>query len=803
LVKNIKFYDLMTPDSKLKTRKIQNVIILGSGVMGSQIAAHCVNAGLKVRLLDLKSDDPHRPDKVAEESIQKLVKMNPPPLALSEWSDRIVTGNFEDHLEWIADADWVCEVIVERMDIKKEMMAKIEKVRRQGTIVSSNTSGLPISLISEDLSDEFKAHFLGTHFFNPPRYMKLLEIIPTVSTDADVVKYMARFCEKILGKGVVLCKDTPNFIANRIGVFSMASMMPWFFEGEFRAEEIDFLTGTLTGYSKAATFRTADMAGLDVLNNVAENLYPAVPNDERREIFKLHDTFKKMVESGAHGNKKGHGFYRKVKGEKGIDYHVVNPESLEYEPQQEVKFESAEKAKKEFKSSGERLKYLVNRDDKAGKFLWEIHCDLLLYAANRIPEITESAEAIDRAMQWGFNWELGPFQRWDAIGVKDSVKRMEEEGRMVPDSVKEMIKSGRQSFYMEDGSIYNLATGKVEQLSPPAEGAVTVAALRRNNSEIWGNKSAGLYDMGDGVALFEFRTRQQTLGFELVQSVDKAAETVKKEFDAMVIGHDNENFSYGANLTEAGHVLQRGDFGKIKEAVENFQRVAVGLRYQPFPVICAVSGRCFGGGVEFMMHCDKVVAHHELYCGLVELGVGLIPAGGGTKELLLRLMARVKEEEDADPLPYLKNAFKTIGMAKVSDSAQQARKIGYLRETDMIVMHRDLLLPIAKQQARAMADSGYRPPVEPKIKLLGKTGKSVLDVMVYNMTEARWASPYDKVLAGKVAGILTGGDLSEPQDVPESYVLKLEREAILECFKDERTHKRMEHMLNTGKPLRN
>ncbi|TVQ05568.1 MAG: 3-hydroxyacyl-CoA dehydrogenase/enoyl-CoA hydratase family protein [Balneolaceae bacterium] len=793
----------MTPDSKLKTRKIQNVIILGSGVMGSQIAAHCVNAGLKVRLLDLKSDDPHRPDKVAEESIQKLVKMNPPPLALSEWSDRIVTGNFEDHLEWIADADWVCEVIVERMDIKKEMMAKIEKVRRQGTIVSSNTSGLPISLISEDLSDEFKAHFLGTHFFNPPRYMKLLEIIPTVSTDADVVKYMARFCEKILGKGVVLCKDTPNFIANRIGVFSMASMMPWFFEGEFRAEEIDFLTGTLTGYSKAATFRTADMAGLDVLNNVAENLYPAVPNDERREIFKLHDTFKKMVESGAHGNKKGHGFYRKVKGEKGIDYHVVNPESLEYKPQQEVKFESAEKAKKEFKSSGERLKYLVNRDDKAGKFLWEIHCDLLLYAANRIPEITESAEAIDRAMQWGFNWELGPFQRWDAIGVKDSVKRMEEEGRTVPDSVKEMIKSGRQSFYMEDGSIYNLASGKVEQLSPPAEGAVTVAALRRNNSEIWGNKSAGLYDMGDGVALFEFRTRQQTLGFELVQSVDKAAEIVKREFDAMVIGHDNENFSYGANLTEAGHVLLRGDFGKIKEAVENFQRVAVGLRYQPFPVIGAVSGRCFGGGVEFMMHCDKVVAHHELYCGLVELGVGLIPAGGGTKELLLRLMARVKEEEDADPLPYLKDAFKTIGMAKVSDSAQQARKIGYLRETDMIVMHRDLLLAIAKQQARAMADSEYRPPVEPKIKLLGKTGKSVLDVMVYNMTEARWVSPYDKVLAGKVAEIMTGGDLSEPQEVPESYVLKLEREAILECFKDERTHKRMEHILKTGKPLRN
>jgi 3-hydroxyacyl-CoA dehydrogenase len=614
---------------------------------------------------------------------------------------------------------------------------------------------------------------------------------------------MTRFCEKILGKGTVLCKDTPNFIANRIGVFSMAAMMPWFFDGKFRAEEIDFLTGTLTGYSKAATFRTADMAGLDVINHVSENLYPAIPDDERREVFKLPEAFQKMVEKGAHGNKKGHGFYRKVKSEKGKEYQVVNPKTLEYESQENVEFDSAQKAKKEYKSSGERLKYLVNQDDKAGAFLWEIHCDLLLYAANRIPEITESVEAIDRAMQWGFNWELGPFQRWDAIGVEESVKRMEKEGRTVPGSVKQMLESGRNSFYKDDGTVYNLATGKAEPLSPPAQGAVTVAALKRDGKEVWGNKSAGLYDMGDGVALFEFRTKQQTLRFELVKSVDKASEIVKDQFDAMVIGHDHENFSYGANLGEAGHALQNGDFEMIKDAVENFQRVAVGLRYQPFPVIGAVSGRCFGGGVEFMMHCAKVVAHHEIYCGLVELGVGLIPAGGGTKELLLRAMEKVKQEEDADPLPYLKDAFKTIGMAKVSDGAPKAKKLGYLRDTDMIVMHRDLLLATAKQQARAMAGTGYRPPAEPKIKLLGQTGKSVLDVTVYIMTEAKWASPYDKVLAGKVARIMTGGDLSEPQEVPESYVLKLEREAILECFKDARTHKRMEHMVKTGKPLRN
>lgn len=786
-----------------KKFNIQNVLILGSGVMGSQIAAHCVNAGLKVKLLDLKSDDPGRPNKTAEENIQKLAKMNPAPLALPQWADRITPGNFEDNLDWIKDADWVCEVIVERIDIKKEMMAKIEKQRKPGTIVSTNTSGLPISEISENVSDEFKRHFLGTHFFNPPRYMKLLEIIPTVETDPEVVDYISGFCEKILGKGVVHCKDTPNFIANRIGVFSMAAMMPWFFDGKFRAEEIDFLTGTLTGYSKAATFRTADMAGLDVINHVAENLHPAIPDDERRDVFKLPEKFKQMVEEGAHGNKTGRGFYKKVENEKGKEYHVIDPETLKYEPQQEVRFESADQAKKEFKSSGERLKFLVNRDEKAGKYLWEIHCDLLFYSASRIPEITDSVEAIDRAMRWGFNWELGPFQRWDAIGVEESVQRMEEEGREVPESVKKMLKSGRSSFYKKDGTVYNLATGKIDQLSPPAKGAVTAAGLKQEAKEIWGNASAGVYDMGDGVALFEFRTKQQTLGFELVSSVDHACEIVKEQFDALVIGHDHENFSYGANLGEAGQALKEGDFEKIKEAVENFQRVAVGLRYQPFPVIGAVSGRCFGGGVEFMMHCDRVVAHHELYCGLVELGVGLIPAGGGTKELLLRAMNKVQESEDADPLPYLKNAFKTIGLAKVSDSAQKAKELGYLRKEDTIVMHRDLLLASAKQQARAMADAGYRPPAEPVIKLTGQTGYSMLNVTLYNMAEGKFASPYDKVLAGKVARIMTGGDLSEAQEVPESYILKLEREAILDCFKDERTHKRMEHMLKTGKPLRN
>jgi 3-hydroxyacyl-CoA dehydrogenase len=782
--------------------RIRKVVILGSGVMGSQIAAHCVNAGLDVWLLDLKSDEPDRPDKIAEESIRKLTEMKPAPLGMPEFSDRIKPGNFEDDLSIISEADWVCEAVVERMNIKKEMMAKIEAYWKPGTIVSTNTSGLPIGEISGECKNELQKHFLGTHFFNPPRYMKLLEIIPTGQTDPAVTGFMTGFCERILGKGVVQCNDTPNFIANRIGVFSMAAIMPWYFNGSFRAEEIDLLTGKLTGYSKAATFRTSDMVGLDVLKHVAENLYPAVPNDERRDVFKLPEMLNSMVEKNWLGNKSGQGFYKKVKTEKGTEYYALNPESMEYQPQKDVEFDSVAKAKKEYNTSGERLAYIVSQSDKAGKFLWKIHCDLLIYAANRIPEITGSTEAIDRAMQWGFNWELGPFLRWDAIGVIRSVESMEEEGLTVPDNVKRMLDSGRESFY-ENGTIYNLATGEIEKLSPPAGDALTVSILSSENKEVWGNRHAGLYDMKDGVALFEFRTKQQTLGFDLIDSVHTACDKVESEFQALVIGHDHENFSYGANLSEAVTAISKGERKTIIKAVNSFQETAVGLRYQPFPVIGAVSGRAFGGAVEFMMHCDRVVAHHELYCGLVELGVGLIPAGGGTKELLLRYMNRVLDDESVDPLPYVKEAFKTIGMAKVSDGAPKGKKLRYLSEDDIIVMHRDLLLKTAKEQALAIAGAGYRPPAEPTIKLLGKTGYSALKLMLYIMKESKYISPYDEVLAGKVAYVMTGGDLSETQEVPESYVLKLEREAILELFDDERTFKRMEHMLKTGKALRN
>ncbi|MEX0894173.1 MAG: 3-hydroxyacyl-CoA dehydrogenase/enoyl-CoA hydratase family protein [Balneolaceae bacterium] len=780
-----------------KTRyDIQKVVILGSGVMGSQIAAHCVNAGLDVWLLDLKSDDPERPDKLVEESIKKLTGMNPSPLALPEYAERIQKGNFEDDLELAGEADWVCEAIVERMDIKKEMMSKLEEVWTPGTLVSSNTSGLPISEIGEDCSEAIQKHFLGTHFFNPPRYMKLLEMIPTQKTDPAVLDSMRRFCEKILGKGVVLCKDTPNFIGNRMGVFSMASVMRWYFDGSLSAAGIDRLTGTLTGYSKAATFRTCDIVGLDVLKHVAENLYPAIPDDERREIFKLPEGFQKMVDREWLGNKAGQGFYKKVKTGEGKEYHALNPETMEYEPQSVPDFDSVNKAQKEFKTPEERLNFLVRQEDLAGRFLWEIHCDLLLYAAHRIPGIADSVEAVDRAMQWGLIWELCPFQRWDAIGVQESVERMEAEGREVPDSIRQMIDKGRENFY-ENGTVYNLATGEVEKLTPPAAGAVTVSLLNSEDKEVWGNDAGGLYDMDDGVALFEFRTKNKTLGSDLVRSLNTACEKVSENFDALVVGHDQDHFSYGADLTEVLKAIREEDFQAISKFLGQFQEAAVGLRIQPFPVVAAVSGRTFGGGAEMMMHCDRVVAHHELYCGLVELGVGLIPAGGGTKEMLLRAMQNVLEEETVDPIPYLKEAFKTIGMAKVSDGAPKARKLGFLRESDRIVMNRDLLLVHAKKQARLLADEGYRPPLRPKIKLSGKTGYAALKLMIYTLKESKFIGSYDAVLAEKVARVLTGGDLSEPVEVPESYVLKLEREAIRELYEDKRTLKRMESVINS------
>lgn len=779
-----------------KKYSIRKVAVLGSGVMGSQIAAHCVNAGLEVLLLDLKSDDSARPNKIVEENIQKILKLQPAPFALPEFARRIQVGNFEDDLDKLAHVDWICEVIVERMDIKKKMMVQLDAIRNQNTIVSSNTSGLPITHIGEDCSDDFKAHFLGTHFFNPPRYMKLLEVIPTKFTSEKVTECMHSFCEKTLGKGVVMCKDTPNFIANRIGIFSIANIMPYFFNGDFRAEDIDFLTGTLTGYSKAATFRTADMAGLDVTLHVAKNLYPAIPDDEMRETFNLPSPFEKMVNEGKIGNKAGKGFYTKTRGQKGTEFLVIHPETLEYESQRLFEDPILSEAKN-YRNTSERLKFLTFSEGKIGEFLWNIQRDLLLYSANRMPEIADSPLEVDRAMKWGFNWEMGPFERWDALGLNAVADKLKKEGREIPALISEMQEAGITSFYA-NGKVYDPVSKTRVAVRAIAKGEIKVAGLA---APVMQNKSAALHDLGDGVALFEFKTKNATLGFDLVQALYNSIDLVKKDFEALVISHDGGNFAYGANLLEALQAHQTGQWEQIVAAVTNFQNTTVALKYAPFPVVAAPFGRTLGGGVEFCLYSDKVVAHHELYMGLVEVGVGLIPAGGGTTALLKRAME--KPEGDADPLPFIREVFKTIGMAKVSDSAHMARQLGYLRPSDVIIMNRDLLIKTAKQEALNLVHEGYQPPSNIPVKVLGDTALSAMKLMLYVMHESKFITDYDRVVAERMAYVLAGGNLSEPQEVPEEYLLKLEREAILTCFKDERTLARMEHMLKTGKPLRN
>ena len=779
-------------------RKIRKVAVLGSGVMGSQIAAHCVNAGLEVFLLDLKSDDPNHPNKIAENSLKKIVKMKPAPFAVPQYAGLIEVGNFEDDIHRLNEFDWICEVVIERTDIKQQLLSKIDHVRSEGSIVSSNTSGLPISEISKNCSESFKKHFLGTHFFNPPRYMHLLELIPIEETDSKVLATMSLFFDQVLGKGVVTCKDTPNFIANRIGVYSMASLLPYFFNGDFRAEEIDVLCGTLTGYSKAASFRTADIAGLDVLAHVAKNLYPSIPGDEQREVFNLPKPFLDMVKEGKIGNKAGKGFYKKVQTKTGREFHAINPKTLEYELQKPEKLAIVSGAKK-IEDLNERLKFLVNHDSREGRFIWEVQRSIMLYAAHRIPEISDSIEAVDRAMKWGFNWELGPFERWDAIGIKEVVNRIQKDGFEIPVLVKEMLDAGIFSFY-KDENVYHPISKSMSPVTPLSVKEIAKTSINVSKPLIE-NESAALLDLGDGVALFEFRTKNATLNNQLVNSLEESLSIVEDKFDALVISHWGQNFAYGADLMEAITRYQSGDLAGVYKTVEDFQRTAVALRYTPFPVVAAPFGMVLGGGAEFVLYSDQVVAHHELYMGLVEIGVGLIPAGGGTTELLRRTMVGLPDE--ADRLPFIKEVFKTIGLAKVSESAKMAKQMNLLLQGAVIEMNRNNLISTAKSVALGMVEAGYHPPKKEPIRVLGKKAKSTMDLMLYVMKEAGFATDYDQVVTNRIANVLAGGNLIETQEVSEEYLLKLEREAIFECLKDTRTHARIEHMLKTGKPLRN
>jgi 3-hydroxyacyl-CoA dehydrogenase len=799
---------------------IKKVAVLGAGVMGAQIAAHLANAGIPSYLLDivpkelneeekrngLTLQSPEVRNRIAREGLERAKKIKPNAFFIPELEKLITIGNFEDNLEWIKEVDWVIEAVVERLDVKRDLFKRVEMVRRPGTIVSSNTSGIRISEIADGFSDDFRKHFLGTHFFNPPRYMKLLEIIPTKDTLPEVVETISEFGEKVLGKGIVYCKDTPNFIANRIGVLAVMYVLHYMLKNGFTIEEVDELTGPVTGKPKSATFRTLDLVGLDTLVHVANNLYNAVPDDEMREYFKVPEVVQKMIENKWLGEKTGQGFYKRVKKADGeSEILTLDFSTMEYRPRQKVKIGSLEMAKT-VDDLKDKIKILMESKDKAGQFFWNTTSAVLAYASNRIPEISDTIVDIDNAMKWGFNWEVGPFELWDLIGVERSIEKIEAEGFKVADWVKDMVNSGKKSFYQKsDGKIffYDVAKKDYSELRTRPE-FINLALLKEDKRKvIKQNAGASLIDIGDGVICFEFHTKANAIGEDILVMANYAMEELEKNYEALVIGNQGQHFSAGANLMLILMLAQEGEWDEIDRAVRMFQQMNMRIKYAPKPVVVAPHGMTLGGGCEIVLHAPRVRAYAESYIGLVEIEAGVIPAGGGTKEMLLRAIQKAPKSVEVDLTPFIREAFETIAYAKVSTSALEAKKIGYLREYDSISMNKDFLIYDAKKIALAMVEEGYKPPLPPEIIALGKQLYANFLVAIYLMKEAKYITEYEAHIGKKLAYVMSGGDLSSPQIVSEQYILDLEREAFLSLCGEKKTQERMQYILKYGKPLRN
>ncbi len=798
-------------------RRIKKAAVLGAGVMGSQIAAHLANAGIEVLLLDivppslteeerargLTRESPEVRTRLARMGLERVKQMRPPAFFDPERAQLIAPGNLEDDLPALASVDWIIEAVVEDAAIKRELFARLEPHRRPDAIVSSNTSGIPISFLQEGRSESFRRHFLGTHFFNPPRYMKLVELIPTSETDPDVVRTIADFCDRALGKGVVLAKDTPNFIANRIGVFSFLCTLRAMQENELSLEEVDALTGPVIGHPKSATFRTADLAGLDTLARVVENLAARAPEDERRELFVLPDFVQEMIRRGWIGEKAGQGFYRRdpATGEIfALDYRT-----LQYRPRQKARLAALEWVRP-IEDVRERLRTLLQNTDRAGRFLWTIISETLVYAANRIPEIAPDIVQVDRAMTWGFNWELGPFETWDALGVRPLVERLEREGRSIPPLVRDLLASGNETFYREEGgrrSYFDVASKSYREVELPA-GLLLLSSLKAQNRVIRSNPGASLIDLGDGVACVEFHSKMNTIGADTVQMLQYALQCMAEDFEGLVIGNQGEHFSAGANLLLLLLAAEEGEWEELDAMIRAFQKTNMALKYSEKPVVVAPFGLTLAGGCEIALHASRVHAAAETYMGLVETGVGLIPAGGGTKELLLRMLERAPSGDSVDLFPYVRQAFETIALARVSGSAHEARKMGFLRPTDPITMNRDRLIAEAKQTVLALARQGYEPP-RPRtdIPILGEPGLAALKLGIHLAWRAGQITEYEAHIGRKLAWVLCGGDFRSPRTVSEDYLLDLEREAFLSLLGEPKTRERMRHMLAEGKPLRN
>jgi 3-hydroxyacyl-CoA dehydrogenase len=797
----------------MSTRRIKKIAIIGSGIMGSGIACHFANIGVDVLLLDivprelndaekakgLTLEDKVVRNRIVNDSLTASLKSKPSPIYHPSFASRITTGNLEDDISKVKDADWIMEVVVERLDIKKQVFEKLEKYRTPGTLITSNTSGIPIHFMSEGRSEDFQKHFCGTHFFNPARYLKLFEIIPGPKTSQEVLDFLNEYGEKFLGKTSVIAKDTPAFIGNRIGIFGIQSLFHQVKEMDLTVEEVDKLTGPVIGRPKSATFRTVDVVGLDTLVHVANGIYENCPNDEAHELFKLPDFINTMMENKWLGSKTGQGFYKK----EGKDIKTLDLNTLQYREKKSARFATLELTKTVDKVI-DRFPILISGKDKAGDFYRKNFAAMFEYVSNRVPEITDEFYKIDDAMKAGFGWEHGPFQIWDAIGVEKGIELMKAEGLEPKAWVNEMLASGNKSFYsIKDGATYFYNIPNKSQEKIPGQDAFIILDNIRKSKEVFKNSGVVIEDLGDGILNCEFQSKMNTIGGDVLAGLNKAVDLAEKDFQGLVIGNQAANFSVGANIGMIFMMAAEQEYDELNMAIKYFQDTMMRMRYSSIPTVAAPHGMALGGGCELSMHSDMVVAAAETYIGLVEFGVGVIPGGGGSKEMALRASDTFRKGDVE--LNVLQEYFLTIGMAKVATSAYEAFDLGILQKgKDVVVVNKDRQIATAKAYAKLMAEAGYTQPVKrTDVKVLGKQALGMFLVGTDSMEDSKYISEHDQKIANKLAYVMAGGDLSEPTLVSEQYLLDLEREAFLSLCTERKTLERIQHMLKTGKPLRN
>jgi 3-hydroxyacyl-CoA dehydrogenase len=802
----------------MSKRRIKKVAIIGSGIMGSGIACHFANIGVDVLLLDivprelndkekasgLSLEDKVVRNRIVNTALQTSLKSKPSPIYHQKFANRITTGNLEDDIAKVADVDWIMEVVVERLDIKQQVFEKLEQHRTPGTIISSNTSGIPIKFMNEGRSEDFRKHFAVTHFFNPPRYLKLFEVVPGPDCKQEVTDFLMEYGEKFLGKTSVLAKDTPAFIGNRIGIFGIQSLFHQVKELGLTVEEVDKLTGPVIGRPKSATFRTVDVVGLDTLVHVANGIYDNCPDDEAHELFKLPDFINTMMENKWLGSKTGQGFYKKSVSKDGQkEILALDLDTMEYRPSKKAKFATLELTKTIDKPI-DRFKVLIGGKDKAAEFYRKNFAAMFAYVQNRIPEISDELYRIDDAMKAGFGWENGPFEIWDAVGIEKGIELMKAEGHQPAAWVTDMLNKGETSFYtVKDGATYYYDIPAQAQTKKPGQEAFIILDNIRKSNEVFKNSGVVIEDLGDGILNCEFQSKMNTIGGDVLAGLNKAVDLAEKDFDGLVIGNQAANFSVGANIGMIFMMAVEQEYDELNMAIKYFQDTMMRMRYSAIPTVSAPHGMALGGACELSMHADKVVAAAETYIGLVEFGVGVIPGGAGSKEMALRA-SDTFHKGDVE-LNVLQEYFLTVGMAKVATSAYEAFDMGVLQKgKDVVVVNKDRQIATAKAHARLMADAGYTQPVPRKdVKVLGKQALGMFLVGTDSMEASHYISEHDQKIANKLAYVMAGGDLSEPTLVSEQYLLDLEREAFLSLCTERKTLERIQHMLKTGKPLRN